>query len=60
MQVVITINWGAGRSNEVKKEIVDKLAPEIAKRTGTPINKIFIFFYDIPPYNSGIAGEYKG
>jgi len=60
MQIVITINWAEGRSNAVKKEIVERLVPEISKRTNTPASKIFIFFYDIPAYNSGIAGEYKG
>ena len=60
MQVIVTINWGAGRSNAVKQEIIERLAPEIAERTGTPISKVFIFFYDIPGYNSGIEGKYMG
>ena len=60
MQIIVTINWATGRSNEVKKEIVEKLAPGIAERTRIPLNKIFIYFYDVPGYNSGVEGKYMG
>ena len=60
MPIIITINWGEGRSNEVKREIVEKLVPGLAGITGAPEKSISIFFNDIPDNCTATKGKYKG
>ena len=60
MPTIITINWGAGRTNEVKRGIVEKLVPGLAEITGAPEKSISIFFNDIPADCTATNGKYKG
>ena len=60
MPIIITINWGEGRSNDTKRKIVEQIAPGVAEITGVPAKSVSIFFNDIPDSCTATGGKYKG
>jgi len=60
MPTIITINWGAGRSNDVKRDIVEAIVPKMAEILTVPEKSIAIFFNDIPKDCTATGGKYKG
>lgn len=56
---ICRIAWEEGRSKELKKDLREKLVPDLAKAANTPLDKIWVCFENIPqidmPKNGAIV-----
>ena len=56
---VVTVEWYAGRPDEKKAEVADKLITAF-EESGIPRDQLWIKFIDIPKPNWVVNGEYQG
>ncbi len=55
----ITVKMLEGRTEEQKKNLVEKVTEAVVETTGAPKEKVVIFIDEMSPNNYGIAGVRK-
>lgn len=53
----VTVKMLAGRTDEQKKALIEKVTDVVSETTGAPVEKIVVFIDEMTKDNYGLAGK---